>query len=99
MVHSELVNGRLGLRTTDSTYKGSSFLTVLKFCSITHGIFEELGRYSNKGGSKVCPHCGACKESVEHVVFECTSYESQIKEFLDYLTPRPHIALRKTSAT
>ena len=31
------------------------------------------------GGSQECPNCGACKESVEHVVFECASYDSQRK--------------------
>ena len=28
-------------------------------------------------GSQECPNCGACKESVEHVLFECASYDSQ----------------------
>ena len=26
-------------------------------------------------------YCGACKESVEHVLFECASYDSQDKIF------------------
>ena len=30
-------------------------------------------------------HCGACKELVEHVFFECASYDSQRWHFLDYL--------------
>ena len=29
-----------------------------------------------RGGGE-CPNCGACKESVEHVIFECVSYDSQ----------------------
>ena len=37
------------------------------------------------GGSQECPNCGACKESVEHVLFERVSYDSQRQNFLDYL--------------
>ena len=29
---------------------------------------------------------GACKESVEHVIFECKSYDSHRQIFVDYLT-------------
>ena len=29
-----------------------------------------------------CPNCGACKESVEHVLFESASYDSQRQNFL-----------------
>ena len=32
-----------------------------------------------------CPNCGACKESVGHVLFECASYDSQRLDLLDYL--------------
>ena len=35
------------------------------------------------GGSQECPNCGACKELVDHVVFECASYDSQTLDFLD----------------
>ena len=28
---------------------------------------------------------GACKESVEHVLFECASYDSQRQNFLDHM--------------
>ena len=48
-------------------------------------MFEELDRYDNGGGSQECPNCGACKESVEHVLFECASYDFPRLELLDYL--------------
>ena len=32
-------------------------------------LVEELGRHDKGGGSQKCPYCGACKESVKHVVF------------------------------
>ena len=54
-------------------------------CLGTHGLFEELGRDDKGGGSQECPNGGACKESVEHVLFECASYDSQRLDFLDYL--------------
>ena len=40
----------------------------LKFCSCTHGLFEELGRHDKGSGSQEWPNCGACKESVDHVL-------------------------------
>ena len=43
----------------------------LKFRSGTHWLFEELGRHDKGGGSQDCPDFGACKESVEHVLFKC----------------------------
>ena len=46
-----------------------------------------MGRHSNKGGLQECPNCGACKESVEHVLFECSSYDSQRQTFFDYMKP------------
>ena len=30
-----------------------------------------LGRHDEGGESQASPTCGACKESVEHVVFDC----------------------------
>ena len=65
--------------------KGAPSKLFFKFCSGTHGLFEELDRHTNRGGSQECPNCGACKESVEHVLFECTSYDSQCQKFLDSL--------------
>ena len=56
-----------------------------KFRSGTHGLFEELGRHAGRDGSQECPNCGASKESVEHVLFECPSYNSQRQSFLEYL--------------
>ena len=51
----------------------------------THGLFEELGKHDKGGGPQECANCGACKESVEHVLFECASYDSQRLDFLNYL--------------
>ena len=48
-------------------------------------MFEELGRHDKGGGSQECPNCEVCKESVEHVPFECASYDPQRLDFLDYL--------------
>ena len=42
-----------------------------------HQMFEELGRHAKRGGSQECPNCWSCKESVEHVLFECASHDSQ----------------------
>ena len=53
----------------------------LKFHSGTHGLFEDLGRHDKEGGSDKCPNCGACEESIEHVLLECTSYDSQRLDF------------------
>ena len=62
--------------------KESPSSSFLKFRSGTHGLFEELNRHDKEGGSKVCPNRGACKESVERVLFECASYGSQRLYFL-----------------
>ena len=53
----------------------------------THGLHEELGRlmHGKRGGSDECPSCGVFKESVDHVLFECASYDSQAQNFLDYM--------------
>ena len=37
------------------------------------GYLRSLGRHTNRGGSQECPNCGARKELVEQVLFECTS--------------------------
>ena len=50
-----------------------------------YGLFEELGRHANRGGSQQCPNCVVCKQSVEHVLFKCASYHSQRPIFWDYL--------------
>ena len=37
-------------------------------------------------GHRKCPKCWACKESVEHVLFECASYDPcQRQNFSEYL--------------
>ena len=65
--------------------KGAPSRLFFKFRSGTHGLFEELGRHARGGGSQECPNCEVSKESVEHVLFECASYDSQRLTFLDYL--------------
>ena len=67
--------------------KGASSKLFLKFRSGTDGLFEEFGRHDKVGVSQECPNCGACKESIEYVLFECALYDSQILslDFLDYL--------------
>ena len=50
-----------------------------------HGLLEELGGHSKGGESQECPNCGACKELIEHVLFECSSYDSQGLIFVDYM--------------
>ena len=64
--------------------KGPSSRLLFEFCPGTHGLFEELGRHAMGGGSQECRNCEACKESVEHVLFECALYDSQRQNFLDY---------------
>ena len=49
--------------------KGTPSRLFFKFHSGTHWVFEELGRHMKRGGSQGCPVCGACMESVEHVLF------------------------------
>ena len=51
--------------------KGHSSWLFFEFLSSAHGLHEELGRHAKKGVFQECPDCGACKESVEHVLFEC----------------------------
>ena len=65
--------------------KGPTYRFCLKFCSGTQGLFEELGRHAKAVGSQECPNCGACKESVEHVCFECAPYGFPGTKFLDYM--------------
>ena len=74
-----------GLEEYLNYLKGAPARLFFKFRSGTHGLFEELGRHAKKGRSQECPNCGAGKESVEHVLFECASYDSQRQIFLDYL--------------
>ena len=47
----------------------------------------EMNRKSTKNiSSCISPNCGACNVSVEHVVFECSSYHTSAEiNFGDYL--------------
>ena len=57
--------------------KGVHSRFFLKFCSNTHGLFEELGAHAKGRGFQECPNSGAWKKLVEHVVFKCASHDSQ----------------------
>ena len=57
----------------------------LKFRLGTHWLFEELVKHDKGDGSQKCPNCRAGKKSVEHVLCECASYDSQRFDFLNYL--------------
>ena len=83
-VYKELKRG-VGFEEYLKHVKGPPSRLLFKFRSGTHGLFEELGRHAKEGGSQECPNCGACKESVEHVLFECASYDSQRQNFFDYM--------------
>ena len=48
-------------------------------------MFEELGGHDKGGESHECPNCGAYKELIEHVLFECASFDFQRLDFLNYL--------------
>ena len=40
------------------------------FFTFAHALLRiELGRHDKRGGSQDCPNCGACRESVDHVIF------------------------------
>ena len=53
-----------------------------KFLSGTHGLFEELGRRDNGVVHRSVLIVGrAGKESLEHVLFQCASYDSQGQDF------------------
>ena len=54
----------------------------LKFRLGTHGLFEKLDRHDKGDWPQECPNCVICKESVERVLSECTSYDSQRLDFL-----------------
>ena len=52
---------------------------------VSNILFNELGRHDKMGGSHECANCEACKKSVQHVLFECASYDFQQLDFLDFL--------------
>ena len=80
-VYKELECG-VGFEEYLKHIKGPSSGLFLKFRSGTHGLYEELGRHAKGGGSQECPTYGACKESVERLLLECASYDSQSQIFL-----------------
>ena len=44
----------------------------------------KLSKHAKRGRSQECFNCGACKESVENVLFDCASDDIQ-RQFLDCL--------------
>ena len=65
-------------------YVNGALSRQFKSRSGTHGLFEELGRHDKMGGSQECPYCGACKKSIERVLLECASCDSQRLDFFKY---------------
>ena len=57
----------------------------LAMCGHVKSLNSDIVTPDKEGGSQECPNCGACKESVEHVLFECASYDSQRLDFFNYL--------------
>ena len=57
--------------------KGANARLFFKFHLGTHRLFEELDRHVSRDGPQECPNCRAIKECIEHVLFECASYDSQ----------------------
>ena len=45
-----------------------------------------LGRHAKGGGSQKCPNCEACKESVEHLLFECAVYHMITRDKMFWTT-------------
>ena len=99
-VYKELKCG-VGFEEYLEHVKGPSSRLFFMFHSGTYGLFEELGRHAKGGGSQEYPNCVACKESVEHVLFECASYDSQRQFFFDcikqILTPEAFEAFNYSS--
>ena len=58
---------------------------LLKFRSGTHGLNEELGRRRGREGNSECTLCGAECESVVHMLWECTAYNSSKASFTEKL--------------
>ena len=79
-VYKKLKRG-VGFEEYLNYVKGPPSRWFFNFRLATHGLFEQLGRHAKRGGCQECPNCGACKESVEHVLFEFASYDSQRKNF------------------
>ena len=64
------MKGEIGFEEYLEYVKGAPSRSFFRFHSGTHGLFEELCRHVKAGGSQECPNCRACKESVEHVLFD-----------------------------
>ena len=58
---------------------------LFKFRSGMHGLSEELGRHRGREGKSECTLCGAERESVVHVLWECTAYSSSRASFTEKL--------------
>ena len=49
-----------------------------------NGLFEELGRHAGEDGPQECLNCGLHNESIEHLLFECATWNSK-KQILELL--------------
>ena len=58
---------------------------LFKFRSGRHGLNEELGRHRGREGKSECTLCGSECESVVHVLWECTAYNSSRASFTEKL--------------
>ena len=79
-VYKELKYG-VGFEEYLKYVKGPPSRLFFNFRSCPDGIFEEVGTHAKRSGSQEFPNCGAYKESVEHVIFVCASYDSQRQFF------------------
>ena len=61
--------------------KGSAFQTFENLVQVPMGSMRNWVGILSRGELQECLTCGACKELVEHVLFECSSYDSQRRIF------------------
>ena len=79
---------KIGFEKCLEYIKGAPSRLFLKFCSGTHGLFEELGRHDKGGGLQECPNCGACNYSFSSVA-KLLCYSCKWKEavFINIVFP------------
>ena len=63
-------------RTTCETGNETHVPAYTKQCSILGLLLRSWVGMLRKGESQECSNCGACKELVEHVLYQCTPYDS-----------------------
>ena len=75
------VKCEVGLKKYLEYIKRVASILFLKFPSCTHGLFEEFDRHANGDGWQLCLFL-SCKESIEHALVECVSFDSQRQFFV-----------------